>query len=94
MVVAHGISELYEMVPGFIAACVAILVVSRLGRAPSDAVQFRHKSMAEFLLAVWFIEEVARAAAPTAGGGGPAPPPALLRLWRRRAPEMIRMSSC
>src|SRR5690606_26493683 len=32
-------SALYEIVPGFVAATVAIVVVSLLGRAPSDAVQ-------------------------------------------------------
>ena len=37
----HG-SGLYEMVPGVIAASLAIIVVSRLDRAPSDAVQRRH----------------------------------------------------
>jgi len=44
----HG-SELYEMVPGVIAACIAIFVVSRLGKAPSDEVQFRHKGVMETL---------------------------------------------
>jgi sodium/proline symporter len=44
----HG-SELYEMVPGVIVACIAIFVVSRLGKAPSDEVQFRHKGVMETL---------------------------------------------
>lgn len=44
----HG-SALYEMVPGVIVACVAIYVVSRLGKAPSDEVQFRHKGVMETL---------------------------------------------
>ena len=47
-VAQHG-SELYEMVPGVIAACIAIFVVSRLGKAPSDDVQFRHKGVMETL---------------------------------------------
>jgi sodium/proline symporter len=37
----HG-SGLYEMVPGVIAASLAIIIVSRLDRAPSEAVQQRH----------------------------------------------------
>jgi sodium/proline symporter len=49
VVVAREISALYEMVPGFLAACVAIVVVSKLGRAPSDAVQFTHKGVQETL---------------------------------------------
>ena len=44
----HG-SGLYEMVPGVIAATIAILVVSRLGKPPSDAVQFTHKGVQETL---------------------------------------------
>ena len=36
---------LYEMVPGVIAASLAIIIVSRLGRAPPDAVQVRHVSV-------------------------------------------------
>lgn len=35
-------SALYEMVPGFIAASLAIVVVSRLGRAPDAGVQATH----------------------------------------------------
>jgi sodium/proline symporter len=42
-------SGLYEMVPGFLAACVAILIFSRLGRPPSDAMQFTHKGVQETL---------------------------------------------
>ena len=42
-------SALYEMVPGVIAACIAILLVSRIGKAPSDEVQFRHKGVMETL---------------------------------------------
>jgi sodium/proline symporter len=44
----HG-SELYEMVPGVIVACIAIFVISRFGKAPSDEVQFRHKGVMETL---------------------------------------------
>lgn len=40
---------LYSMVPGVIAALIAIVVVSRLGRPPSDAVQFTHKGVQETL---------------------------------------------
>lgn len=42
-------SGLYEMVPGFVAACVAILIFSRLGRPPSDAMQYTHKGVQETL---------------------------------------------
>jgi sodium/proline symporter len=42
-------SGLYEMVPGFLTACIAILIVSRLGRPPSDAMQFTHKGVHETL---------------------------------------------
>jgi sodium/proline symporter len=49
VVVTREISALYEMVPGFLAASVAIVVVSKLGRAPSDAVQFTHKGVQETL---------------------------------------------
>ena len=49
IVVAQKISELYEMAPGVIAASVAIVVVSKLGRPPSDEVQFRHKGVMETL---------------------------------------------
>ncbi len=44
----HG-SGLYEMVPGVIVACIAIYLVSRLGKAPSDEIQFRHKGVMETL---------------------------------------------
>ena len=44
----HG-SGLYEMVPGVIAATLAILVVSRLGKPPSDDVLYRHKGVQETL---------------------------------------------
>lgn len=44
----HG-SGLYEIVPGVIAAFVAIALVSRLGKPPSDAVQFTHKGVQETL---------------------------------------------
>lgn len=40
---------LYSMVPGVIAASAAIVVVSKLGRPPSDAVQFTHKGVMETL---------------------------------------------
>jgi sodium/proline symporter len=42
-------SGLYEMVPGFVAACIAILIFSRLGRPPSDAMQYTHKGVQETL---------------------------------------------
>lgn len=42
-------SGLYEMVPGFVAACAAILIFSRLGRPPSDAMQYTHKGVQETL---------------------------------------------
>jgi len=42
-------NELYEMVPGVIVAFVAIALVSRIGRPPSDAVQFTHKGVRETL---------------------------------------------
>jgi sodium/proline symporter len=35
-------SALYEMVPGVVAASLAIVIVSRMDRAPSEAVQQRH----------------------------------------------------
>ncbi len=38
-------SALYEMVPGFIAASIAIVVVSLLGRPPSQAIQARHEQV-------------------------------------------------
>lgn len=38
-------SALYEMVPGVIAASLAIIIVSRLGRAPPEAVQVRHDAV-------------------------------------------------
>ncbi|KAF1694165.1 sodium/proline symporter PutP [Pseudoxanthomonas koreensis] len=38
-------SALYEIVPGFIAATVAIVVVSLLGKAPSAPVQARHEQV-------------------------------------------------
>jgi sodium/proline symporter len=38
-------SALYEIVPGFIAATVAILVVSRMGSPPSDEVQATHQQV-------------------------------------------------
>ena len=41
----HTGSALYEIVPGFIAATVAIVVVSLLGRAPSEAVQATHREV-------------------------------------------------
>lgn len=44
----HG-SGLYEIVPGVIVAFVAIFVVSRIGKPPSDEVQFRHKGVQETL---------------------------------------------
>jgi formate-dependent nitrite reductase membrane component NrfD len=40
---------LYSMVPGVIAASLAIVIVSKLGRPPSDAVQFTHKGVMETL---------------------------------------------
>jgi sodium/proline symporter len=47
--VKHYGSGLYEMVPGVFAACVAILVVSRLGRPPSDQMLYTHKGVQETL---------------------------------------------
>ena len=38
-------AELYEMVPGFLAGTLAIIVVSLLGRAPSQAVQATHEQV-------------------------------------------------
>ena len=38
-------SALYEMVPGFIAATLAIVIVSLLGKAPSQAMQARHEQV-------------------------------------------------
>jgi sodium/proline symporter len=45
----HTGSALYEMVPGFLAATVAIVVVSLLGRAPSRAQQERHVEVRQTL---------------------------------------------
>jgi sodium/proline symporter len=47
----HTGSALYEMVPGFIAATVAIVGVSRLGRVPSAEVQATHAQVHEALKA-------------------------------------------
>lgn len=41
----HTGSALYEIVPGFIAATVAVIVVSLLGRTPSEAVQATHREV-------------------------------------------------
>ncbi len=41
----HTGSALYELVPGFIAATVAIVVVSRLGKPPSDDLQATHQQV-------------------------------------------------
>lgn len=41
--------QLYSMVPGVVIASIAIVVVSRFGRPPSDAMQFRHKGVQETL---------------------------------------------
>lgn len=49
LVVGGGHSALYEIVPGFIAACVAIVVVSRLGREPSAAVRATHDGVRQTL---------------------------------------------
>jgi sodium/proline symporter len=38
-------SALYELVPGFIAATVAIVVVSRFGKPPSEAIQATHQQV-------------------------------------------------
>ena len=38
-------SALYEMVPGFAAATIAIVVVSLLGPAPAQALQARHEQV-------------------------------------------------
>jgi sodium/proline symporter len=42
-------SALYEMIPGVVAASVAIVVVSRLGHAPSAAMESRHVAVREAL---------------------------------------------
>ena len=42
-------SALYEIVPGFVAATVAIVVVSLLGRAPGAAIATRHAQVRETL---------------------------------------------
>jgi sodium/proline symporter len=42
---------LYSMVPGVIAASLAIVLVSKIGRPPSDAMQFTHKGVMETLKA-------------------------------------------
>jgi sodium/proline symporter len=44
-VVAGGHSSLYEIVPGFIAASLAIVAVSRFGAGPSDAMRERHEGV-------------------------------------------------
>jgi len=41
----HAGSALYEIVPGFIAATVAIVAVSLLGKAPSPALQAQHEQV-------------------------------------------------
>jgi sodium/proline symporter len=41
----HTGSALYEIVPGFIAGTVAIVVVSLLGREPPPAVQATHEAV-------------------------------------------------
>jgi sodium/proline symporter len=41
----HAGSALYEMVPGFIAATVAIVVASLLDKAPSHAQQVQHEQV-------------------------------------------------
>ena len=38
-------SSLYEMVPGFMAATIAIIVVSLIGKAPSQVMQVRHEQV-------------------------------------------------
>src|SRR5690606_12388274 len=45
----HTGSALYEMVPGFIAATVSIVVVSLLGKAPSQALQVQHEQVRQTL---------------------------------------------
>ena len=47
-------SALYEMIPGVIAASVAIVIVSRLGHPPSAAVESRHVSVREALEATGY----------------------------------------
>ena len=44
-VVAGGHSSLYEIVPGFIAAGIAIVAVSRFGAGPSEAMRERHEGV-------------------------------------------------
>jgi sodium/proline symporter len=54
LVVAGGHSSLYEIVPGFIAAAIAIVVVSRFGVGPSEAMRERHDGVRETLRAVGY----------------------------------------
>ena len=49
VVVAREISALYEMVPGFLAACVAIVVTSLLGKAPDEDIQATHREVRDTL---------------------------------------------
>ncbi len=42
-------SALYEIVPGVMAATIAIVVISKLGKPPSDDLQFRHKGVMDTL---------------------------------------------
>ena len=51
LVVADGHSSLYEIVPGVIAAGIAIVVVSRFGTAPSASMRSRHDAVRETLKA-------------------------------------------
>jgi sodium/proline symporter len=45
VVVAQKLSELYEMVPGVIAASLAIVIVSKLDREPPDEVLYTHSEV-------------------------------------------------
>jgi sodium/proline symporter len=49
IVIAGGHSALYEIVPGFIAASVAIVAVSRIGQGPSKQVEATHDSVRRVL---------------------------------------------
>ena len=44
-----GIFELYELLPGFVFACIAIYLGSILSKEPSDAIYQRHQQMLDHL---------------------------------------------
>ena len=45
----HAVWPVYEMIPGCIAATIAIVVVSLLGRAPSEQVRITHQDVRDTL---------------------------------------------